>query len=312
MNLSMSRANASTPQTSKNSFRELQLQIEEFRQKRDDLNKKTKDFINKLQTIDTEIDKHLNIAKLDYKKKRDYWNNKVKKLKDKKNEYKDLLNKVFDEKKKILQKSKKGKKTNNYISVRQIDKKIDNLERRIEIENLDIMEENAMVDQIRDLAVIKQKFLAEQQNDDLFKIERKIQIVKINLNKIYEQLNKWSTKSQDYHAKMLEIYQTVNELREEKKALEENLIENKKAADAYHEKFLSVMNKRKKESKGRQSNYPSKRPRSPKKRFSPRNAELEKLKQEKLATALEKQKAGRKLNLYEARLILESSKGYNA
>ena len=308
----MSKANANIPQTSKNSFKELQLQIEEFRQKRDDLNKKTKDFINKLQTIDTEIDNNLNLAKQDYKKKRDYWNNKVKKLKDKKNEYKEILDKFLEEKKKIIQKSKKGRGTKDFISVRQIEKKIDNLERRIEIENLDILEENAMVDQIRDLAQIKLDFLAEQQNSDTFKIERKIQIVKINLNKIYEQLNKWSTKSQDYHAKMLEIYQNVNELREEKKALEENLIENKKAADAYHEKFLSVMNKRKKESKGKQSNYPSRKPRFPKKRFSPRNAELEKLKQEKLATALEKQKAGRKLNLYEARLILESSKDYNA
>ena len=308
----MSRANANTPQTSKNSFRELQLQIEEFRQKRDDLNKKTKDFINKLQTIDTEIDNQLNLAKQDYKKKRDYWNNKVKKLKDKKNEYKEILDKFLDEKKKIIQKSKKGRDTKNYISVRQIEKKIDNLEKRIEIENLDILEENAMIDQIRDLAKIKLDFLAEQQNSDSFKIERKIQIVKINLNKIYEQLNKWSTKSQDYHAKMLEIYQTVNKLREEKKVLEENLIENKKAADAYHEKFLRVMNKRKKESKGRQSNYSSKKPRLSKRPFTHRNYELEKLKQKKLAVALEKQKAGRKLDLYEARLILENSRENNA
>ena len=308
----MSKANANIPQTSKNSFKELQLQIEEFRQKRDDLNVKTKDFINKLQTIDTEIDNHLNLAKQDYKKKRDYWNNKVKKLKDKKNEYKEILDKFLEEKKKIVQKSKKGRDTKDFISVRQIEKKIDNLERRIEIENLDILEENAMVDQIRDLAQIKLDFLAEQQNSDSFKIDRKIQIVKINLNKIYEQLNKWSTKSQDYHAKMLEIYQTVNELREEKKALEENLIENKKAADAYHEKFLRVMNKRKKESKGRQSNYSSKKPRYQKRPMTHRNYAMEKLKQEKLAAALEKQKAGRKLNLYEARLILESSKDYKA
>ena len=308
----MSRANTNTPQTSKNSFRELQLQIEEFRQKRDDLNKKTKDFIAKLQTIDIEIDKDLNTAKQDYKKKRDYWNTKVKKLKDKKNEYKELLDKFLEEKKKILGKRKKGGASKSFVSVRQIDKKIDNLERRIEIENLDIIEENAMVDQIRDLAQIKLNFLAEQQDTDVFKIERKIQIVKINLNKIYEQLNKWSSKSQDYHAKMLEIYQTVNKLREEKKALEENLIENKKAADVYHEKFLQVMNKRKKESKGKQSNYSSKRPRHPKKQFTRRNFELEKLKQEKLATALEKQKSGRKLNLYEARLILENSKDYNS
>ncbi|HUW91222.1 MAG TPA: hypothetical protein VMV43_11985 [Candidatus Nanopelagicaceae bacterium] len=308
----MSRANANTPQTSKNSFKELQLQIEEFRQKRDDLNKKTKDFINKLQNIDIEIDKDLNIAKQDYKKKRDYWNNKVKKLKDKKNEYKEILDKFVEERKKILGKSKKGRDTKNYVSVQQIEKKIDNLERRIEIENLEIIEENAMVDKIRDLAIIKQDFLAEQQNSDLFKIERKIQIVKINLNKIYEQLNKWSNKSQDYHAKMLELYQTVNKLREEKKALEDNLIENKKAADAYHEKFLRVMNKRKKESKGNQPTYSSKKPRQSKKPYAHRNNELEKLKQVKLAAALEKQKAGRKLDLYEARLILESSKDYNA
>ncbi|MBY9008424.1 MAG: hypothetical protein KGD74_01000 [Candidatus Lokiarchaeota archaeon] len=307
----MSRANTNTPQTSRNSFKDLQLQIEEFRQKRDDLNKKTKDYISKLQTIDTEIDNYLNIAKQDYKKKRDYWNIKVKKLKDKKNEYKEILDKFIDVKKEILKKSKKGSEPKNFISVRQIEKKIDNLERRIEIENLDIVEENAMVDQIRDLAMIKQDFLAEQQNSDLVKIERKIQIVRINLNKIYEQLTKWSNKSQDYHSKMLQNYQTVNELREEKKSLEENLIENKKAADAYHEKFLRVMNKRKKESKGKQPNYSSKKPKYTRKPLTHRNAELEKLKQDKLATALEKQKAGRKLNLFEARLILESSKEYN-
>ncbi len=307
----MSKVNANTPQTSKNSFKELQLQIEEFRQKRDDLNKKTKDFIKQLQEIDVKIGENLSLAKDDYKKKRDRWNGKVKRLKDKKNEYKEILDKFLDEKKKILQKSKKGKKSNNYISVRQIEKKIDNLERRIEIETLEIIEENAMVDEIRDLAKIKQDFLAEQQDTDLYKIERKIQIVKINLNKIYEQLNKWSSKSQDYHAKMLEIYQSVNKLREEKKALEENLIENKKAADVYHEKFLHVMNKRKKESKGKQSNYSSRKSKYPKRRPTHRNYELEKLKQEKLATALEKQKSGRKLNLYEARLILERSSKNN-
>ncbi|MHA2289357.1 MAG: DUF7121 family protein, partial [Promethearchaeota archaeon] len=244
----------------------------------------------------------------DYKKKRDYWNSKVKSLKDKKIEYKNILDKFTEEKKKILKESKKGKDTKKYVSTKQIDKKIENLERRIEIENLDILEENSMIDKIRELAQVKQEFLAEQDNSDFFKIERKIQIVKINLNKIYEQLNKWSNKSQDYHSKMHDIYQTVNKLREEKKALEEELIENKKAADAYHEKFLRVMSKIKKESKGKRPTYASKKPYVSRGRSSIKNEELEKLKQDKLAAALEKQKSGRKLNLYEARLILESSK----
>jgi uncharacterized coiled-coil DUF342 family protein len=87
----MSSANKNTAQISKISFKELQIQIEEFRQKRDDLNKKTKKFITELQEIDGEIEGYLKVVKDDYKKKRDYWNDKVKKLKDKKIEYKQLL-----------------------------------------------------------------------------------------------------------------------------------------------------------------------------------------------------------------------------
>ncbi|MFX1287289.1 MAG: hypothetical protein ACFFFY_01850 [Promethearchaeota archaeon] len=304
----MSRANKNNSQSSKNSFKGLQLQIEEFKQKRDDLNKKTKDFIKELQEIDVKIEEYLAIAKNDYKKKRDYWNSKVKNLKDKKIEYKIILDKFTEEKKNLIKESKKGRETKKYVSIKQIDKKIENLERRIEIENLNIPEENAMVDKIKELAQIKQEFLAEQQNSDFFKIERKIQIVKLNLNKIYEQLNKWSNKSQDYHAKMHTIYQKVNELREKKKSLEEELIENKKAADNYHEKFLLIMSKIKKQSKGKRPIYSSNKPRMPKKQSTIKNEELEKLKEDKLAAALEKQKSGRKLNLYEARLILESSK----
>ena len=46
------------------------------------------------------------------------------------------------------------------------------------------------MDKIRELAESKQQQLIAQQNDGSFKIERKIEIVKINLNKIYEQFNK--------------------------------------------------------------------------------------------------------------------------
>jgi len=305
----MSSANKNTAQISKISFKELQIQIEEFRQKRDALNKKTKDFITELQAIDGKIEVYLKVVKDDYKKKRNYWNDKVKKLKDKKIEYKQLLDKCFDEGKAILKTSKKGKDTKKFVSIKQIDKKIENLERIIEIENLEIVEENAIVDKIRDLVQIKHEYLDEQQNNDYLRIERKIKIVKINLNKIYEQLGKWSNKSQNYHAKMHETYELINELRDKKKVLEEELIENKKAADAYHEQLLRVMNKRKKISKGKRPyNHPQSRSRTSYKNKTRRNNELEKLKQEKLAIALEKQKAGRKLNLFEARLILEQPK----
>ena len=68
------------------------------------------------------------------------------------------------------------------------------------------------------------------------------------------------------------------------------------------------MNQKKKISKGKRSYKSSSK--NYKKSFKTNNKQeekLEKIKQDKLAVALEKQKAGKKLNLYEARLILEKS-----
>lgn len=305
----MSSEKSQFSQPSRLSFKELQDQIEEFKKKRDDLNKKTKDFINDLQEIDNQINRYLQLARNDYKKKRDYWNSKVKKLKEKKNEYIKISDKLTGDKK-ALQKSTNQKKSDSkFVSIKQIENKISNMERKIETENLNISEENAIIDKIGELAKIKQDYLAEQQNSDLFKIERKIQIVKINLSKIYEQLNKWSNKSQKYHAKMNELYQLAKELKNKKRLLEEKLIENKKKADTYHEQFLKLMNYRKNFSRSKKPYRKGKGAKKSYKTPSKRDIELEKIKQEKLATALAKQKAGKKLDLYEARLILEKSKG---
>lgn len=304
----MSREKLNPPQNSRISFQELQSQIEEFRKKRDDLNNKTKNYINQLQDLDSEINNYLKLAKDNYKKKRDYWNEKVGKLKEKKIEYKRMLEKTIDEKKKILGIDDTKNTDKKFHSIKQIERKIEGLERIIETENLDISEENSIIDKIKELMVDKQEFVVEQQNSDVFRIERKIQIIKINLNKIYEQLNKWSNKSQNYHSKMQETFEIINELKSKKKEVEEFLIENKKAADIFHDKFLNLMNQKKKISKGKRSYKSSSR--SYKKSFKPNNKQeekLEKIKQDKLAVALEKQKAGKKLNLYEARLILEKS-----
>ncbi|MFW9894272.1 MAG: hypothetical protein ACFFD7_00545 [Candidatus Thorarchaeota archaeon] len=299
----MSKNNSRNSQNSRTSFRGLQTLIEDLRQKRDDLNLKTKDFINELQEIETEINDNLKLAKEKYKKKRDYWNNKVKGLKDKKVEYKTLLDNLIEEKKSI---QKNNNSSARPISIKQIERKISNLERSIETENLDIAEENAIIDKIKMLAETKQSFLADQQNSDLFKIERKIEVVKINLNRIYEQLNKWSNKSQENHAKMLDIFKKVDELRDQKRKIEEELIENKRAADRYHEQYLQVMNQRKKISKGKKPYIPTKKPVAKVKHIK-KNEMMEKIKEDKLAEAIEKQKAGKKLNLFEARLILEKS-----
>ncbi len=291
------------------SYRDLQTKIETSRSKRDNLNKKTKDYINRLQEIENQINESLRIAKDVYKKKRDYWNEKVGKLKNKKIEYKTLMDQLFEEKQKLQKQKGDQNSKNRFLTIKQIERKIENFERQIETENLDIAEENSIIDKIKDLAGQKQEILSEQLNDDLYKIERKLEIVKINLNKIYEQLNKWSNKSQENHNKMHELYDIVNNLKKEKKKIEEELIENKKLADQYHEQFLSLMNQMKKNYKGQRFKRTQDKKRQFKRdRQKNMKKEIEKIKQDKLAEALEKQKAGKKLNIYEVRLILEKSK----
>ncbi|MFX0187406.1 MAG: hypothetical protein ACFE8A_06690 [Candidatus Hodarchaeota archaeon] len=298
-----------TFQISQLSFKELQNKIEDFKKKRDDLNQKTKEYINRLQEIEFEIIESLKTARDVYKPKRDHWNKKVKQLKNKKIEYKKLLDTLIDEKKKHQKQNGNGQISEHFTSVKQLERKIDNLERVIETENLDINKENEIVDKIRDLERKKQKLVAEQQNNGIYKIGRKIEIVKINLNKIYEQLAKWSGKSQKFHMKMLELYQEANQLKENKKKIEEELIENKKAADRYHDQYLKVINQKKKRNKSKRFYRPKRRPiKGQRQKQADKNQEmLEKLKQKKLAVALEKRKTGKKLNLYEARLILEHS-----
>ncbi len=295
--------------TTTQSIDDIQNKLEALRKSRDDLNKKTKEYISSLQDIDNQINDFLRTARDIYKKKRDYWNEKVKQLKVKKNEYKDLFDRLIEDRKKLLDSKTEGKSAKRGISLKDIDRKIEGLERTIETENLEIEKENEIVDKIKELWDSKNGLLKEQQSDEYYKIERKIELVKINMNKIYEQLEKWSNKSQENHLKMLDLYQKVNELRDQKKKIEEELIENKKAADSFHEQFLEVVNQKKK--LGKVKKAPRQRRQKGKTSYKsnmPNKSDpaLEKLKQEKLASALEKQKTGQKLNLFEARLVLES------
>ena len=96
----------------------------------------------------------------------------------------------------------------------------------------------------------EQKQIAAHQNNEFYKNLRKIKFVEVKLKRIHEQLNKWSNKKRNYHIKMLDLYRKAKELKDNPKKMEEELIENKKAADRYHEQYLQVMNQNRKNSKG--------------------------------------------------------------
>ncbi|GAG59298.1 unnamed protein product [marine sediment metagenome] len=297
----------------------LQQKIEVFRRKKKELNKYIKEYIASFQMIESEFNNSFSATKDIYNKKGDYCNKKIKKLRNKRIEYKHLLDNLFEEKKNLqkLKPNDKDLKLINSInnSIKQIERKIHNLEGIIKTEILDINEENNIVEKIRELEGKKQEQLGAlakkeqeqietRQNNEFYKNLRKIKIVEVKLRRIHEQLNKWSNKKRNYHIKMLDLYRKAKELKDNPKKMEEELIKNKNVANSYHLHFINVLNLKNKISMRRKPR--KKQIISPLMRLSiEKRKMIKKLKQEKLAIALEKQKSGKKLDIHEFRLILE-------
>ncbi|MFX1258185.1 MAG: hypothetical protein ACFFAN_10020 [Promethearchaeota archaeon] len=303
-----------------NSLTLLQKKIDIFKQKKKELNNYIKDYITNFQRIESEFNNSFSIDKEFYEKKLNYYNKKIKKLRIKKYELKHHLKNLLNDKK-HLQEPKYDEKDLKFIksinlSIKNIDLKIEDLEKIIRTKNLDIAEEFNIVEEIRELETKKKEHLEELtkkeqeqifafQNNEYYINQGKIERVQINLKEINKYLKDWSIKKHNIFIKMSDLYNKANKLEESKKKMENELIETKKLADLYHLNFLKTLNHKmnifKKKSRHTKVQEPLTRKIIEKKKM------IKKLKQEKLAIALEKQKAGKRLDINEFKLILKES-----
>jgi len=277
------------------SFSEIQTLAEDYKRQRDELNKKTKEIFNELKAKEKEIDQFLNEAK-ELRNKRDEINKKVQEFKKKKIELIDKIKNLSNQRNLLKKKDKESGK--QYSSIRRHELEIERLERRIETDVLTIKEENRIIERINDLNAKRKDLLKfMEEHDELFQIEKDIDATQIELDDIKEQLDTLSKESQEFHEQMITLFKETDYLRDQRKAKEDELIENKKKADEFHELYIKMMNQQKK----------VKRPKKPylyKKQLERKMAEQEMIKKQ-LESAIEKRKKGEKLNLFEARLLLE-------
>ncbi|MFX1387929.1 MAG: hypothetical protein ACFE9M_11990 [Promethearchaeota archaeon] len=294
------------------SFNSLLQKIEVVKRKRNDLNKKIKEYISSFQMIETELIDSFLAAKETYDKRWKYCIKKRKMLRKKKIDYEYLLNNLIEERK-ILQNPRSNSKDLELIestknSINQIDDKIQNLERKIKFELLNINEENEIIEEINTLEKKKQELKIKLQSSELYKNQRKIEIIDIKLKTIVEQLNKWFFKRRNSCKEIFDLFQKVYKLNTNKKKMEKQLSENKRAAERYFLQFSRALNYENEISKKLHYINKLKQKEIPWFGLSIKNKELfKKFKQEKLAVALEKQKSGKKLDFYEYRLILDRS-----
>ncbi|MFX1477951.1 MAG: hypothetical protein ACFFCI_07445 [Promethearchaeota archaeon] len=312
-----------------NYFNNLQYEIQGLVDSKKELNNALMNFINEYQVTETKIYTVLFNALIFYKRRRDSYNHQITKLRKKQIKYQGQLKSLL-KKKKNLTEPKLDKNIPISIEskkdyIKEIEAKLYNLNKTIEIRVLEIEEESEIVEKLRRLEKSKQaniqriieleqKQIQEIENSDYYKTHRKIENTEMRLTDVNIALNKYAFKRLNSYKKVLFLYRKAREFEKIKMKLESELLENKNVADDSYELVLKLSNQNHinlfKELYNQSKTKTSLKALIPKKKRVKveKKKAYTKLKKEKLAIALEKQKAGKKLNFYELKLILENSK----
>ncbi len=271
--------------------------IDELKRIRDKYNDQTGEFINQIKKLQNEMNE-LQDKAYDYKAKRDKLNKKVAKIKDRKYEIIDELKKVTAE----LREAKKGSvKTTSGQSwndvkrkIYKIRNKVEHLERRIETEDLSLADENKLVDEIGRYEAKLQHLYSLKPTNQFKEYYDKIGELKEELEKVKERLTKFADESQNWHLLYIDLSKEIRELQNEKDLLQKELNENKYVADIYHNRLVEVSQKlKRKKIIRKKSQYRNKKK---------ARKEIKKL---TLQDAKDKLEKGKKLNIFEARALME-------
>ncbi|MFX1451884.1 MAG: hypothetical protein ACFFCM_13645, partial [Promethearchaeota archaeon] len=127
---------------------------------------------------------------------------------------------------------------------------------------------------------------------------------------IIRQINKSSSQKFKDQKIILDFFQKIYNLRDNKKKMEREIIKNKKISERNYFQFSKMLHSEKESFKEKKTHQKSSKQKSkPSDKVRIRNKKkLKKIKQEKLKIALEKKKAGKRLDIHEYRLILENKK----
>ena len=310
-------------------FNKWQKNIINFTLKRNMADKELENYIKSFQTIDSEIYKALFTAKEYYNKIHRFYNQKIKRLKQKQIGFNQLLDYANREKKNLIERKVKNEISTSigYIkhSVEEIELKINKLSNQIEELTLDIDEESNIIEEIknldrdkqvnlRHLKKLEQDLFREMQVNTYYKTKRTIEILEINLKEIPRNLKKWSKKKVKTHRKMLNLCRKAKAFENVKKQIENELLRAKQATDAYLQLYFELTNEKKKKLIEEQLNIFKIKAKAKEKRalatkyVIKKKRKQKKFRNEKLKIALEKQKSGKKLDFYELKLILDHSK----
>lgn len=209
----------------------LKAEAEAWAEKRDKLNEQ-------IRCLRAEI--------LELKNERDKLNEDVKQLKQKRNEILEKKRAKIEEAKSLNETLKELSKKKPRKSISAVQKEIDAIEWKIQTNPLNLQEEKALVEKVKNLeaqlAILK-KF--EQTSQKLLELRAEIKALETEGNTHHEKLTEIAKKSQELHEKMLAKIEELNKLRAESDELHKQFLAVKEKITPINEEIQSLLNQMK-------------------------------------------------------------------
>jgi len=217
-----------------------------LQEKRDHHNQLTKEQINQLKRIKLEIGSLVEKVR-EYRNKRDELNKKVQALKKEKDEYIKKIREISENIKSAKVTDVKEKTNDSKAKINKIKKQIKEYELLIETGEISIQEENELVKKIQELEHQLQEITSQfKPSNELKGMYNESKEIKEKIQTINNEIQKIAEESQGFHLLYVDTTKDIDEYNKERLNIEKALDENKAIADEYHKAFIKLSKKKQK------------------------------------------------------------------
>lgn len=221
-----------------NRLKELDFIAESLNEKRNILNAEAKKWADRRDALNQRKNEVQNQIK-NYRNKRDAINSAVKALKESRIEIVAKINVNREECAILIERVKARKIPKSGNSIKH---KIDKLNWTLQTNVLSLVEEKKIIDYVR---VLEEQLLIHKKiatfKERITELNGKFSALKIKKERIHSQLIKFTTKSQDYHNKMLKEIEIYKPLNDKADNFHHKYLESKEALSEMHKQYLETI-----------------------------------------------------------------------
>ncbi|MDI3482771.1 MAG: hypothetical protein PWQ88_642 [Candidatus Methanomethylophilaceae archaeon] len=210
---------------------------EKHRRLRDELNKQTKEWVTKRDSLNSQVRELVDEA-AKHRDLRDELNEKVREAKDRRDEW----NKKVSELNELVNKLRAEQPKDKGPSLKKLKKELNDLEFRHMTSSLSKEKEQELIELMKKLVrQIEEKEKEISEDSELGSAVAELREAREQAEFYHRQVSEYAEKAQEQHDMMINLYDQADKLRKEADAAQEKFIETKLLADEEHRKHIEMI-----------------------------------------------------------------------